>query len=675
VMRPGGGMGVGRGGAMRSLARDRAVMAAQVPKGTFRRILGYFRPYRGRLMVFFALTVVDSAIGVVNPLIYREIIDRGILGHDDHLIVVLAFVIGGLAVVDAGLSLGEQLCSARVGQGLIYDLRTKVYAHIQKMPLAFFTRTQTGALVSRLNNDVLGAQQATSDLMTSVIGNALSVAMVLATMLVLSWQITLVALAILPAFALPARYMGRRLGAITREGYVLAAEMNTTMAERFNVGGAMLVKLFGRMGDEDQVFSSRAARVRDIGITQSIYARIFYVSLTLTAALATALVYGWGGVMSLHGALKVGTLVAMTAYLNRLYGPLTQLSNANVDVMTALVSFDRIFEVLDLKPMISDKDGAVVLEGGPATVEMDHVDFAYPAAKEVSLASLESIAVLETIPSRDVLFDVSFRAEPGQLIALVGPSGAGKTTISQLVARLYDVRGGAVRIDGMDVRDVTLASLQARIGMVTQDAHMFHDTIRANLSYAKPSASDAELRQVLASAQILSLVDSLPEGLDTLVGERGYRLSGGEKQRMAIARLLLKAPDVVVLDEATAHLDSESEAAVQRALAVALAGRTSIVIAHRLSTVRDADLVLVLDGGRIVERGRHDDLLAQGGLYAELYRTQFRTQAPDRPTDTDQPGDQPGDQLFDPPVGAGKPPLEPAASEGQARQAGPAAHR
>ncbi|MFZ0058883.1 MAG: ABC transporter ATP-binding protein, partial [Acidimicrobiales bacterium] len=624
MMRAGGGMGIGGGrgfgGSMRSLIQDRSVVGSKVPKGTVRRILRCLAPYKRKLTIFFLLTIVDSAIGVAVPLIYRAIIDTGIGQRDTRLIVVLALVIGGLAVVDAGLSLGEQLCSSQVGQGLIYDLRTRVYAHVQRMSLAFFTRTQTGALVSRLNNDVLGAQQATTDILSSVIGNLLSVVMVLTTMLILSWQITLVALALLPAFAIPARYMGRRLGAITREGYVLAADMNSTMAERFNVAGALLVKLFGRPGEEEALFSGRAGRVRDIAVLQSIYARVFFISLTVTASLATALVYGWGGSMVVHGILELGTLVAMTAYLNRLYGPLTQLSNVNVDVMTALVSFDRVFEVLDLAPMITEREGALDLSHGPATIEFDHVDFSYPSATEVSLASLESVAVLEATDARQVLFDVTFRAEPGQLVALIGPSGAGKTTITHLVARLYDVRSGAVRINGLDVRDVTLDSLRSGVGMVTQDAHMFHDTIRANLLYAKPDATDAELREALAGAQILSLVDELPEGLDTLVGDRGYRLSGGEKQRMAIARLLLKAPDVVVLDEATAHLDSESEAAVQRALKTALTGRTSLVIAHRLSTVRDADLVLVIDAGRIVERGTHDDLIERGGLYAELYR-------------------------------------------------------
>ena len=636
MMRPGGGGigggmggGMGRGGTMRSLIRDQSVLGTKVPKGTARRIVRCLAPYRGRLSVFFLLTIVNSSIGVANPLIYRAIIDQGILDHNSTLIVVLALIIGGLAIADAALALAEQFFSARVGQGLIYDLRTRIYSHVQRMPLAFFTRTQTGALISRLNNDVIGAQQAVSDILSSQIGNLLSVAMVLTTMLLLSWQITLVALAILPAFAIPARIMGRRLGTIARESYVLAAEMNTTMAERFNVAGALLVKLFGRSAEEDQLFARRAGRVRDIAVIQAMYARVFFVSLIVTASLATALIYGWGGLLSLQGALKVGTLVAMTAYLARLYGPLTQLSNINVDVMTALVSFDRVFEVLDLPSMIEEREGAQPLPRGPATIQFDHVDFTYPSAAEVSLASLESVAVLENTARNQVLFDVTFQAEPGELIALVGPSGAGKTTISHLAARLYDPVEGVVRINGVDLRDVTLESLHSVVGMVTQDAHMFHDTIRANLRYAKPEATEQELLDALAGAQILSLVESLPEGLDTLVGDRGYRLSGGEKQRMAIARLLLKAPDIVVLDEATAHLNSESEAAVQRALKTVLSGRTSLVIAHRLSTVRDADLILVMDQGRIVERGTHDELLQRGGLYAELYRTQFREQAAD----------------------------------------------
>jgi ATP-binding cassette subfamily B protein len=495
------------------------------------------------------------------------------------------------------------------------------------MPIAFFTRTQTGALISRLNNDVLGAQQAFTDTFNSVIGNAISVGVTLLAMFILSWKITILALLMLPVFIFPARWVGRRLAAITREAYSLNAEMNAMMSERFNVAGALLVKIFGKPHYEADVFRDRTGRVRDIGITTAMYGRIFFTGLILTASLATALVYGFGGFLVVHKELSLGTLVAMTLYLTRLYGPLTSLSNVQVDVMTALVSFDRVFEVLDLPPMIDEKPDAVALERGPAEVSFEHVDFRYPRPEEVSLASLESVAVMERTGGQQILFDVSFVAEPGELVALVGPSGAGKTTISHLAARLYDVKSGAVRINGYDVRDVTLSSLQSVVGVVTQDAHLFHDTIRANLLYARHEASEADLIEALRDAQILDMVNSLPDGLDTLVGDRGYRLSGGEKQRVAIARLLLKAPDIVVLDEATAHLDSESEVAVQRALKKVLAGRTSIVIAHRLSTVRDADQILVVDAGHIVERGRHTELLLAGGLYAELYNSQFAEQA------------------------------------------------
>jgi ATP-binding cassette subfamily B protein len=619
--------GAANWGLMRSFRRDESVKSQKLPKGIVKRIAGFARPYRWKLSVFLVLIVVSAFVNAANPLIVRAIISNGIAKHRAGLVIALALVIAGLALGNAGLSLWQRWISSRVGEGLIYDMRTKVFSHIQRMPIAFFTRTQTGALVSRLNNDVLGAQQAFTDTFSSVIGNLISVAVTLGAMFFLSWEITLVALAMLPVFILPSRWVGRRLQALTRESYGLNAEMNTTMNERFNVSGALLVKLFGDPPAEARTFEGRAGRVRDIGVIQAMYSAVFMTSLLLMASLATALVYGWGGAQAAKGGIAlVGTVVALTLYLTRLYGPLTALSNVQVDVMTALVSFDRVFEVLDLAPMIDELPGAVAIPRGPATIEFDHVDFSYPTAEEVSLASLESVAVLDQAPSAQVLYDVSFRAEPGQMLALVGPSGAGKTTISHLVPRLYDVRSGAVRVNGVDVRDATLASLRAAVGVVTQDAHLFHETLRSNLLYAKPDASDDELREALKSAHILPLIASLPDGLDTVVGDRGYRFSGGEKQRLAIARLLLKAPDIVILDEATAHLDSESEAAVQLALATALANRTSLVIAHRLSTVRDADAILVVSDGHVVEQGTHDELLEAGGLYSELYKTQFEHQ-------------------------------------------------
>jgi ATP-binding cassette subfamily B protein len=624
------------------MRQDDKLKDHKLPKGIVRRIAGFAKPYRAALALFLVLIIIDALVGALNPLLTRAIINELIGQKNATVVVELAIAVGLLAVFDAALGLWERWISSRVGEGLIYDMRNQVFTHIQRMPIAFFTRTQTGALISRLNNDVLGAQQAFTDTFNSVVGNFISVGVTLVAMFILSWQITVLALLMLPVFIFPARWVGKRLSKITREAYNLNAEMNTMMSERFNVAGALLVKIFGRPQYEAEAFRSRTGRVRDIGVTTAMYGRVFFTGLMLTASLATALVYGFGGVLVVNGALTVGTLVAMAQYLTRLYGPLTSLSNVQVDIMTALVSFDRVFEVLDLPPMIDDKPDAVPVERGHAQVAFEHVDFRYPRPEEVSLASLEAVAVLERTGGQQVLFDVSFVAEPGQLVALVGPSGAGKTTMSHLSARLYDVTEGAVSFNGVDVRDVTLDSLQEAIGVVTQEAHLFHDTLRANLLYAKPDATDGELIGALREAQILDLVASLPDGLDTLVGDRGYRLSGGEKQRVAIARLLLKAPDFVVLDEATAHLDSESEAAVQRALKKVLAGRTSLVIAHRLSTVREADQILVVEGGRIVERGRHAELLAAGGLYADLYHTQFADQVEvqdeDTPLDDDDDG-------------------------------------
>jgi ATP-binding cassette, subfamily B, bacterial len=624
----GGGGGGGRMG-LRSMRTDRNILEHQIKKGTLPRMLTYASKYRGLLVIFLIAVVLDAVVSSVTPLLFRAIIDIAIKEKSTGLAIGLASIGAGLALFDAILSLFERRTSAVIGEGLIYDLRTKVFTHIQEMPVAFFSRTQTGALISRLNNDVIGAQQAFTDLFSNVVGNVILVTIVIATMLVLSWQITLVALLLLPVFLIPARRVGRKLGTLFQRGMELNAEMNMVMTERFNVSGAMLVKLFGRPNDEREFFDSRAGQVRDIGIHQAMYQRFFFIALSLTASLATAFAYGFGAVEVIHGALALGTLVALTLYLTRLYGPLTQLSNLNIDYMSAMVSFERLFEVLDLEPMIKESPDAVVMPDGPAELIFDHVDFSYPGAEEVSLASLEAVARLDDTPRTDVLHDVSFRVEPGTMTALVGHSGAGKTTISLLVARLYDVDRGSITINGVEVRNATTASLNAMVGVVTQDPHLFHDTLRANLVFARPNATPAEIETALRAAQIWELVESLPLGLETVVGERGYRLSGGEKQRVALARLLLKAPRLVVLDEATAHLDNESEAAVQRALDETMSARTSLVIAHRLSTIRNADQILVVENGTIVQRGTHAQLLVEGGVYRVLYETQFADQEDD----------------------------------------------
>jgi ATP-binding cassette, subfamily B, bacterial len=635
--------GRGNMAMVRGFRMDPSVTKQKIKPGTVRRIAGYARPYRWPLALFLLTTAVDAVITVVNPLLLRAIIDRGIIGRHEAIIIWLAVTAAGVAVFDAALGFVIRWYSARIGEGLIYDLRTQVFDHVQRQPIAFFTRAQTGSLVSRLDGDVVGAQSAIVGTLSGVISNLLALIALLVTLFSLSWLISLIALVMIPLFILPARLVGRRLQRLTREAMQLNAEMGTTMTERFNVAGAMLVKLFGRPRDESAVFAGRAGRVRDIGIVQSMYGQVFVITLTLLTALITALVYGLGGSLVISGTLQIGTLVALTALLARTYGPIASLSNVQIQVMTALVSFDRVFEVLDLKPLVAERPGAVTLSANVEVedrdglrdivapgIEFDHVSFRYPTASEVSLASLESIALPgpeRPASAAGVLHQVSFAAPSGQLTALVGPSGAGKTTITALAARLYDPNDGAVRIGGHDLRDVTLESLHDVVGVVTQDAHMFHDTIRTNLLYARPSATEPELIAACEAAQIWELISALPDGLDTVVGDRGYRLSGGEKQRVAIARLLLKAPSVVVLDEATAHLDSESEAAVQRALKAALTGRTSLVIAHRLSTIREADQILVVDAGQIIQRGTHTELLEAGGLYADLYHTQFAGQA------------------------------------------------
>ncbi|WP_148613357.1 ABC transporter ATP-binding protein [Nocardioides rubriscoriae] len=611
--------------AWRSLRSDRSVVDQRVSRETVRRVLAFARPHRRLIAIFLAITVVDSSMVIVTPLLVQRIVDDGIIAGDTGLVTLLALAMAAAAVLSAVLAVFGGWFSSRIGEGLIFDLRTKVFGHVQRQSLAFFTRTQTGALVSRLNNDVIGAQRAFTSTLSSTVSNSIAVVVVGIAMLALSWQVTLLCLVMFPILFFVSRWVGSRLAGLTREQMNGNADLGNVMTERFNVGGAMLLKLFGRRGDEDELFAAKAARVRDLGIRISLITRVFGASMMLVPALATALVYGVGGHLAVDGTLTVGTLLALATLLLRLLGPLQGLSNVRIDVMTALVSFERVFEVLDLPSLITQKHDAIVLPRDAGRLEFEHVSFSYPGADEVSLGSLENLARTESRERPQVLTDVGFVAEPGEMIALVGPSGAGKSTVTHLVARLYDVGGGAVRVGGHDVRDVTLESLEDVVGYVTQDAHMFHDTIGANLRYARPDATDEQIWEALEAAQIAQLVRSLADGLDTVVGDRGYRLSGGERQRLAIARLLLKSPAIVVLDEATAHLDSESEAAVQRALDAALEGRTSLVIAHRLSTVRNADQILVLEGGRIVEFGTHAELLEREGLYADLYRTQFFT--------------------------------------------------
>ncbi|HZX53763.1 MAG TPA: ABC transporter ATP-binding protein [Ilumatobacteraceae bacterium] len=611
---------------LRSFSRDASITSHKLAPGTLRRIAQFARPYRAWLVAFLVLIVFDALVGAAGPLVYKAIIDQGIVKQREAFVIAMAGLVALLAIVSAVNAIVQRWFSARIGEGLVFDLRTQVFDHVQTMPIGFFTRARTGALVTRLNSDVQGAQQAFTSTLSNVVGNVVGVAATLTAMFILSWQITLLSLVLLPLFVLPAKWVGRKLAGITRERYELNSDMGQMMTERFNVSGALLVKLFGRPEHESESFSNSAGRVRDIGVTQAMYARVFMSSLGLLASLAIAVAYGLGGVMAIRGTIGVGTVVALTAYLGQLYGPLTSLSNVQVDVMTTLVSFERVIEVLDLQPMIKESPTAVPLPEGAVGVEFQNVNFSYPTAEEVSLASLEGVAKLDDVSSDPILHGISFKVEPGRMVALVGPSGAGKTTIAGLVSRLYDPTEGSVRIGGADLREARLQSVRDTVGVVSQDAHLFHESLRANLRYAKPDATDDELIQALKAAQIWDVIEHLPEGMDTVVGDRGHRMSGGEKQRIAIARLLLKDPAIVVLDEATAHLDSASETAVQAALGIALQGRTSIVIAHRLATIRAADQIVVVDGGRVVERGTHDELSTRNGLYAELSRTQFAHQ-------------------------------------------------
>jgi ATP-binding cassette subfamily B protein len=625
---------IGGPGQMRLRFGGESVTRQQIRPGTVRRILPYARPYRWMLALLLIVTCVDSVITVANPLMLGLIVDKGIVPRRLSVVVALALVLAGLAVLDALAIYAETWSSARVGEGLVYDLRTSVFERVQQQSLAFFTRSQTGSLVSRLNTDVVGAQRAVTTLLSQAVSTVLTLILVVAAMFYLSWQVSLVALALVPFFVFPGKFIGKRLQRLTRQEMQLDAEIGSLMNERFNVAGAMLAKLYGRPDTESALFSDRAARVRDIAVVTSVYGRAIFIIISLLSSLILALIFGFGGSLVIDHVFQIGTLVALVTLITRLYGPINQLSGLQVNALIALVSFDRVFEVLDLEPLITEQPGATDLPGEVAggqaapEVEFDRVTFRYPAASEVSLASLESIALpaAEHAETTWVLEEVSFRAPAGKLTALVGPSGAGKTTITHLVPRLYDPGAGTVRIGGHDIRGLTLQSLHDTIGVVTQDAHLFHDTIRANLLYARPAASEQELVAACQAARIWDLIASLPDGLDTVAGDRGYRLSGGEKQRVALARLLLKAPPVVVLDEATAHLDSESEVAIQRALKNALRGRTSLVIAHRLSTIREADQILVIDTGQIRERGTHQELIAAGGLYADLYRTQFAGQ-------------------------------------------------
>ena len=606
----------------RSMTADQSVRDQKLRPGTIKRIIRYATPYKGWLIAYLVTVVIDALLVVATPLLIKRLIDDGVVPGNPSLVTYLALSVAGIAILDALFNMIGRWYSARIGEGLIFDLRTEVFSHVQRQSIAFFTRTQTGALISRINQDVIGAQQAFTATLSGVISNVLSLVLVMITMLFLSWQITLISLVLLPLFLAPTKWVGKKLQALTKDSFNLNAEMSSLMTERFNVSGALLVKLYGDESYESKGFKDRASKVARIGILIALLNRSFFIALTSIAAIATAIAYGVGGHLAIDGAITLGTLLAITTLLVRLYGPLTALSNVRVDVMTALVSFERVFEVLDLKPMVKDPERPKTIPTTALSVEFDDVRFRYPRADEISLASLESAARSDLVESGEVLKGISFSIPAGTMTALVGPSGAGKTTVSALIPRLYDVTSGVIKVGGIDLREIALQELRDSIGVVAQDPHLFHETIAANLRYAKPDANEDEMRQACAAAQIIDLIDSLPQGFETVVGERGHRLSGGEKQRLAIARVLLKRPRIVILDEATAHLDSENERLVHGALTEALAGRTSIVIAHRLSTVKAADQILVLAEGKIVEQGRHDQLIASGGLYAELVAKQ-----------------------------------------------------
>ena len=608
--------------SFRSLTADQSVKNQKLKPGTISRITRFAIPYKISLIFFMITVVIDAFLIIASPLLLRKLIDDGVIPKDFELVTSLAVLVGIIAILDAVFSMIGRWFSARIGEGLIYDLRKQVFEHVQRQSIAFFTRTQTGALISRLNSDVIGAQQAFTSTLSGVVSNSLSLLLVLITMLTLSWQITLVSLVLLPVFLIPTKWVGRKLQGLTRQSFDINAQMSSNMTERFNVSGALLVSLYGDSEKEKSEFATKARKVADIGISIAMLNRIFFIALTSIAAIATAVAYGIGGHLAINDQLTVGTLLAITALLARLYGPLTALSNVRVDVMSALVSFERVFEVLDLQPMVTDFQNAKILKTDKPEVKFDSVSFTYPSAKEISLASLEAIAKPELVESGEVLKNISFTVLPGTLTGIVGPSGAGKSTISSLIPRLYDVTSGGIFIDGLDIRQYSIKSLRENIGVVTQDSHMFHDSIYANLLYADSNVSKDEIENACRSAQIWDFIEGLPNGLDTVVGERGHRLSGGEKQRLAIARLLLKKPSLVILDEATAHLDSENEALVQAGLKEVLKNRTSIVIAHRLSTIVNADQILVIDSGSIVERGTHEELVNKKGLYFDLYERQ-----------------------------------------------------